>query len=145
VELILSLQNADLARAFRDDAAWEVGARCYGSDFEHVSVNWVERPVVHSGVEQFRKAWLKWLAPWETYRQDIDEVIDCGDRVLLLVTPLRANEREQRGGQARRSLALDRARRHGRAYGKLLRPRRSPQSRRSGRVGEALRAAGISE
>jgi len=86
VELVLSLQNADLAYAFRDDAAWEVGTRYYGSDFEHVSVNRVERPVVHSGVEQFRKAWLKWLQPWETYRQDIDEVIDCGDRVLLLVT-----------------------------------------------------------
>jgi hypothetical protein len=86
VELVLSLQNADLAYAFRDDAAWRVGTRYYGSDFEHVSVNRVERPVVHSGVEQFRKAWLKWLQPWETYRQDIDEIIDCGDRVLLLVT-----------------------------------------------------------
>jgi hypothetical protein len=89
VELVLSLQNADLAPAFRDDAAWEVGARYYGSDFEHVSVNRVERPVVHSGVEQFRKAWLKWLAPWETYRQDIDEVIDCVEREVQTVVRAR--------------------------------------------------------
>jgi ketosteroid isomerase-like protein len=86
VEIVLSLQKADLARAFRDDATWEVSAPHYASDFEHVSVNRVERPITHSGVEQFRKAWLKWLEPWETYRQDLDEFIDCGDRVLLLVT-----------------------------------------------------------
>jgi ketosteroid isomerase-like protein len=86
VEVVLGVQNADLARTFRDDATWALGLAYYSPDFEHVSVNRVERPVAHSGVEQFRKAWLKWLKPWETYRQDVDRAIDSGDRVLLLVT-----------------------------------------------------------
>jgi ketosteroid isomerase-like protein len=27
---------------------------------------------------------LDWLAPWATYRAEAEEVIDCGDRVLVL-------------------------------------------------------------
>jgi ketosteroid isomerase-like protein len=29
--------------------------------------------------------WLEWLAPWKTYRVETEEVIDLGDRVLVLV------------------------------------------------------------
>ena len=28
--------------------------------------------------------WLDWLAPWAEYRTAIEQVIDCGERVLLL-------------------------------------------------------------
>jgi ketosteroid isomerase-like protein len=101
VELVLGVQNADLARWFRDDATWALNLASYSPDFEHVSVNRVERPVVHPGVEQFRKAWLKWLKPWATYRQDIDRAIDCGDRVLLLVT----HHAQMTGGHAEVKLA----------------------------------------
>ena len=98
VELVLSVQSpgGDLARGFRDDATWVREAAYFAPDFEHVSVNRVERPIVHSGVDQFRKAWLNWLKPWETYRQDIDRAIDCGDRVLLLVT----HHAQMKGGNA---------------------------------------------
>ena len=64
VEIVLSAQvTADLARTFRDDATWAMGAAYYAPDFEHVSVNRVESPIVHSGLDQFRKAWLQWLKP----------------------------------------------------------------------------------
>ena len=29
--------------------------------------------------------WLEWLAPWTTYRTETEDVIDLGDRVLVLV------------------------------------------------------------
>lgn len=35
------------------------------------------------GVAGLRDSWLDWLEPWETYRAEIDELIDLGDRVLL--------------------------------------------------------------
>jgi ketosteroid isomerase-like protein len=28
---------------------------------------------------------LDWLKPWVAYRSEVEEAIDCGDRVLLLV------------------------------------------------------------
>jgi hypothetical protein len=37
------------------------------------------------GLEGFRQNWLDWLEPWVTYRSTIDEVIDLGDRVMLLI------------------------------------------------------------
>jgi ketosteroid isomerase-like protein len=39
-----------------------------------------ERP----GVRGLRESWLDWLEPWETYRAQIDEVLDGGDHVLVL-------------------------------------------------------------
>jgi ketosteroid isomerase-like protein len=41
--------------------------------------------VTHSGLDGFRAAWLDWLKPWVAYRSEVEEAIDCGDRVLLLV------------------------------------------------------------
>src|SRR5436305_1454049 len=55
-------------------------------DAEHVSVNRVEDRVVHHNAEAFRRGWSMWVEPWESYRQEIEEVLDCGERVLLLVT-----------------------------------------------------------
>jgi ketosteroid isomerase-like protein len=29
--------------------------------------------------------WLEWLTPWQSYRSELEEVIDLGDDVLALV------------------------------------------------------------
>ena len=31
-----------------------------------------------------RQTWLDWLEPWATYRVTLEEVIDAGDRVVVL-------------------------------------------------------------
>ncbi len=36
------------------------------------------------GVLGLRESWLDWLAPWESYRTEIEELIDAGDRVLVV-------------------------------------------------------------
>jgi hypothetical protein len=33
--------------------------------------------------------WLDWLAPWESYRAEIAEVIDAGDQVLVIADDYR--------------------------------------------------------
>jgi ketosteroid isomerase-like protein len=38
----------------------------------------------YAGVEGFRKNWLDWLERWATYRVAIDELIDVGERVVVL-------------------------------------------------------------
>jgi ketosteroid isomerase-like protein len=37
-----------------------------------------------AGLDGFRSLYLRWLAPWVTYRQEIEEVVDLGERVLVL-------------------------------------------------------------
>jgi ketosteroid isomerase-like protein len=38
----------------------------------------------YAGLEGFRATWLDWLAPWASYRTEIEELIDVGDRVVVL-------------------------------------------------------------
>jgi ketosteroid isomerase-like protein len=37
-----------------------------------------------TGWEAFSSALRDWFAPWASYRREVIEAIDCGDRVLLL-------------------------------------------------------------
>jgi ketosteroid isomerase-like protein len=37
------------------------------------------------GIDEWREAWLDWLAPWESYRAEIEEIRDIGDRVAVFV------------------------------------------------------------
>jgi ketosteroid isomerase-like protein len=91
VELVLALhepsRDADLAEFFRDDKAWtkafERNASYYHPDVEcaHRLLG-AER--TYFGLEGLRASWLDWLAPWESYRWQLEEAVDCGDRVLLI-------------------------------------------------------------
>jgi ketosteroid isomerase-like protein len=38
----------------------------------------------YPGLDGLRKNWLDWLEPWATYHVDIDELIDLGERVVVL-------------------------------------------------------------
>ena len=40
------------------------------------------RPI---GLEGFREAWLDWTSPFESFRIEVERVIDAGDRVVSLV------------------------------------------------------------
>jgi hypothetical protein len=94
VELVLGLippQNADLAQLVRDDELWAQLASAIGPffhpDFEcFASPVGDERTYRGGGLDAFRDFWLEWLAPWDTYRmEEIEQAIDCGDRVLVIV------------------------------------------------------------
>lgn len=38
----------------------------------------------YAGLAGLRQAWIDWLEPWATYRIGIDELVDLGDRVVVL-------------------------------------------------------------
>ena len=79
VELVLGLQSApdvDLARRFRDDAMWAATLEAldpiFHADFEFsLPLFGTSETVV--GREGLRAAYLDWLAPWATYRVEIEE------------------------------------------------------------------------
>jgi len=88
VELVKALYpepDTDIVQLFQDD---ETFARMVGplltDDFQSVMVFPAETRT-YAGPEGFRKIWLDWLAPWATYRSTIDELIDVGERVVLLL------------------------------------------------------------
>jgi ketosteroid isomerase-like protein len=91
VEIVLALQpspDVDLVPFVRDDAvqaAWVEAVKPYfHADFEseHRLLG-AER--TYTGLDGLRESWRDWLAPWATYRVEIEEAIDCGDQVLMLV------------------------------------------------------------
>jgi len=79
--------NVDIAPLYRDDEKWAaVSARlvsAFHPDFDCWTMTF-EGERSERGLGGWRKIWLEWLAPWETYRQEIEEVIDLGDQVLVL-------------------------------------------------------------
>lgn len=79
--------NVDLAAVARDDEAWaarleETGGR-FRPGFEfvaHAPAGLVEG----RGLGEYRAQLLDWIEPWETYMPRIEELIDLGDRVVVL-------------------------------------------------------------
>jgi hypothetical protein len=71
-----------------DDAGWkarvEEVSRWFTDDFvgtTHTGASTTS----YRGLQEWRDVWLDWLGPWESYRTEIERVIDAGDRVLVQV------------------------------------------------------------
>jgi ketosteroid isomerase-like protein len=93
VELVVGLfpaPDVDLAQLVRDENRWtawtEANAPFLHPDFETV---WPGLPngktYTGTGPVGSRDIWREWVAPWTTYRVETEDVIDLGERVLLLV------------------------------------------------------------
>ena len=95
----MSRENVELARAlypqpgtdliplFRDEETFtrmrEASSLLFTDDFQS-DFAFPGQTRTYLGLEGLRKNWLDWLEPWETYRVDIDELIDVGERVVVL-------------------------------------------------------------
>jgi ketosteroid isomerase-like protein len=87
VEVVRALAAADvdLASLLRDDAAWAalVDRGLLDHEFEAVgTVIGTERPYL--GADGLREFLLDWLAPWESYRSELERTVDLGGRVVAL-------------------------------------------------------------
>ena len=77
----------EIAQVVRNDDVWaarvEAVAAFYHPDVESVRLGLPDGRT-YTGLDGLRNLWLEWLAPWTTYRIEAEDVIDLGDRVLLL-------------------------------------------------------------
>ena len=66
-------------------------------DFEVVMVGpeYLPRATERTGAEGFREAWLDWTSPFESFRIELEQVIDAGEHVVTLV---RQKGRTRTGG-----------------------------------------------
>lgn len=65
-------------------------------DPDFVSIKHVPgaEPDVAHGFHGLRAGWLDWLAPWASYRAEIEELIDLGDRVVSVLCDYARRERD---------------------------------------------------
>ena len=87
---LLPSRDTDLVTLFRDEATAaalaEAVAPLFREDFEAVVQDWAPgEQVRYTGLDGLRAAWLDWLDPWESYRTEVEDVIDAGDDVVVLV------------------------------------------------------------
>ncbi|MDQ3933909.1 MAG: nuclear transport factor 2 family protein [Actinomycetota bacterium] len=84
LEALLPDRAVDLAALLRDDAAWEAlaeGLRDVTDPEFEAAAPWG----TYSGVDGFRAMWLDWLEPWESYHVQVEETVERGDSVVVLV------------------------------------------------------------
>jgi ketosteroid isomerase-like protein len=90
VELVLGLYPApdvDYVQLYGDETLWTAWAEPVApflhADFDCFMYTFgSERR--YAGVDGLRAFMLDWMAPWVTYRVEMEQVIDLGERVLIL-------------------------------------------------------------
>jgi ketosteroid isomerase-like protein len=91
VETVVGLRLAHdgkLVQRVRDDDMWTTWRVATAPAFHPeltTTVRLFGAQRSYAGIEGFRSFWLDWLAPWESYRIEIERAIDCGDRTLVVV------------------------------------------------------------
>jgi ketosteroid isomerase-like protein len=92
VDLVVGLiqpgPQVDFVPLFRNDDVWAAAverlAPLYDPDSQILVHGLPGGDRTYVGVVGMRTAWLDWLAPWASYRAEVHEAVDLGDRVLLL-------------------------------------------------------------
>jgi ketosteroid isomerase-like protein len=87
VEGLMAAAEVDLVPLVRDDRLWaataEAAAPLVHPDFEVIgTVIGTERAYV--GVAGFREFLFDWLAPWESFRSELQQTIDNGEQVVTI-------------------------------------------------------------
>ena len=86
VKTLLPRPEFDILEAF--ESRWPRVREFYEprahADLESGFVRAGER-ASYRGLDGFRQTWRDWLEPWDSYRTETVEIVDCGDDVLVLV------------------------------------------------------------
>ena len=93
IRAIMPPDGTDLSEVFVEGGGFSTG----GLVAEDATVRFVAPSAESeaSGPDGFRERWSDWLEPWESYRIYTDDIVDRGDRVVVL-TRLRGVTRRDR-------------------------------------------------
>jgi ketosteroid isomerase-like protein len=87
VRALIPTPETDVAALFRDEGLFQAAREALGDlfdpAFESVA-RWEAGGTTYAGMEGFSRLWLEWLQPWATYHTHVDDLIDAGDRVVVL-------------------------------------------------------------
>lgn len=97
VEVVISVvgplfgsADGDLVQAIEDDEVWESVRHRFDPEAE---VRFITRDQVGIGditgglkaLDGFRAGWREWLGPWEEFRVELQDVVDAGGGVVLML------------------------------------------------------------
>ena len=93
VEIVKAVQPSGIdlvevfAQEFETQTADDPDAELFHRDLE---VQFIARGeklegTVYRGLEGLAQGWREWLAAWTSYRLDVDEFVDAGDKVVVFV------------------------------------------------------------
>ena len=80
--------DTDMAELLRDERLFTSTSETLGELFhpDVVSVPaWRGGGITYSGIEGFREMWLDWLQPWASYHVQVEDLIEAGESVVVLV------------------------------------------------------------
>jgi hypothetical protein len=80
--------GTDVANLLRDEAQYAATAQLLEGLVDPALVSvpaWRGGGTTYSGIDGFREMWIDWLEPWAAYYVHVDEMIEVGDRVVVLV------------------------------------------------------------
>lgn len=92
VELVRSMlprPDTDMVALFNDDSVdgelMQTWAPLLGPEF--VSIKHIPgmEPTTSQGLQGMRAGWLDWLAPWASYRTEIEETIGLGGHIVTML------------------------------------------------------------
>jgi ketosteroid isomerase-like protein len=88
IRALLPPPEVDLARVVRDDEAFAATVAAAGEFLDpglESAAFWLGGGRSYRGVEGFRRMWLDWLEPWETYHAWVEAIFEEDDRVIVLI------------------------------------------------------------
>jgi hypothetical protein len=88
IRAMLPSPDTDIAHLFRDEDVFQASvdafAEIFDPELESVAA-WRGEGVTYAGIDGFRELWLDWLEPWVTYHVQVEEIIEAGNRVVVLI------------------------------------------------------------
>lgn len=92
IELVRGLQpvsGVDLVALFREEGSWaafaDAASSAFEADFVCRAVGTPQGGLDGSGLDGLRRLWTDWLAPWDSYVTEVEDVRAVGDAVVVLV------------------------------------------------------------
>jgi SnoaL-like protein len=89
VRALIPPPETEVASLLRDDGLFEQTRAALepliDPAVESVAIWQGGSATTHVGIDGFRELWLDWLEPWTTYHVRVDEMIDAGDRIVVLI------------------------------------------------------------
>ena len=88
IRALLPPPEVDLARLVRDEEAFGAAVGAAGGILDpelESATHWLGGGRSYRGLDGFRRMWLDWLEPWETYHVQVDAILEEGDRVAVLI------------------------------------------------------------
>jgi ketosteroid isomerase-like protein len=88
IRALLPPPEVDLARVVRDDEAFAATVAAAGEFLDpglESAAFWLGGGRSYRGVEGFRRMWLDWLEPWETYHARVEAIFEEDERVIVLI------------------------------------------------------------